>query len=375
MASSAAVTSRAATRTRIALVGAMVAGVGTQYENVLAAAVASRRGGVLPVPVTPYRTDALERWGRLLPSSFRGTLRSVADTAPLFTTRDIDCVWTQVDLPLLPWLLARAGAGRVPVIYTADSTPKLLRSFGEHYGNWGGRSSAKARVRDHLHGLCLRRASVVNAWSRWAARSMRDDYGVAESRLVVLPPGVDTTFWRPEPRVVERRRLLFVGGDFRRKGGDLLLDVWRRSLRERAELHLVTRSGAVAPEPGVHVHTGLGPNDPRLAELYRTADVLVIPTRADCFSMAGLEGLASGVPLVTCPVGGVAEVFDDGVEGMYVGVDDGRGLVRALELLLNDRVRRAAMAVAARHLALTRYDAATNADRLLSLLPPPELAA
>src|SRR5205823_297769 len=178
--------------------------------------------------------------------------------------------------PLLPWMLTANAHAQAPVIYTADSTPALLRSFGSLYGDWGGRWRIKSWARDRLHSAVLKRAAAVNAWSEWAARSMRDDYGVPAE--------------------------------------------------------------------------------------------LAIPTRADCFSMAGLEGLACGLPVVTCPVGGVAELFSDQEQGFFVKVDDGRALAGTLQQLLTSAPLRQQVSARARRLAVQRYDARRNAERLLSLI-------
>lgn len=355
---------------RIALVGAVVAGVGTSFDNICRIAEADPNLQPVAVPVRPYSADALERFGRFLPTSARGTLRSIAGTRPLFVG-GYQAVWTQIDLPLLPWMLTWNAGQRIPVVYAADSTPRMIRSFGSHYGNWGGTSPVKQRMRDALHGLCLRRCTAVTAWSHWAADSMRDDYGVDPSRLHVIPPGVDTALWSPKsPRPAEERpvRILFVGGDFRRKGGDLLLDVYRRHFREVAEIDLVTRGDAVAPEAGVRVHHDLGSNDPRLIQLYREADAFVLPTRADCFSMASLEAMASGLPVITCPVGGVGELFTDGTEGFYVPPDDGDALRRAVDSLVSNASRRRSMGVAARIRAVSAFDAEANTRRIIDLI-------
>src|SRR5262249_40442611 len=310
---------------------------------------------------------AMERLLSFLPPSVRGTLRSVRGTAPLFFA-DLDAVWTQIDLPLLPWLLTVGALRQVQLVYTADSTPRLLRGFGRHCGYWGGRSQMKARVRDALHAACLRRAAMVNPWTEWAARSMREDYGVPPERIRVVPPGVDIEFWRPAERRAERPpRGIFVGGDFIRKGGDLLLAVFRERFRRRLQLDLVTRS-KVPEEEGIHVHSGVRPNDPRLRRLYQEADFLVIPTRAEWCSMAGLEAMSTGLPVVTCQVGGVAELLDDGRQGFLIPADDGRRLTEAIDTLIVDPDRRARMGAAARALAAERYDAQRNASRLLSLL-------
>lgn len=84
--------------------------------------------------------------------------------------------------------------------------------------------------------------------------------------------------------------------------------------------------------------------------------------------MAGLEAMASGLRTVSCPVGGVAEVFTHGREGLYVPPDDPIALGDALGKLIDDPARREEMGAAARALALQRYDAVTNAGNLLRLI-------
>ena len=276
------------------MVGAHVAGCLSACRNTTAALQARGDVQVQSLDVAPYRADGLiERHVRFLPASTLGTLRSILETAPLIRGRCPDVVWTQIDIPLLPWLGSRALAHHPPLIYSCDSTPALLRGFGTHYSNWGGGSSAKVRLRDALMRLCYGRMTAFTPWSRWALRSLRDDYGVPESKLFVLPPGVDIQRWRPADGLGLRAngpaRILFVGGDFVRKGGDLLVEAYRAHLRGKVEIDFVTHAPDARPEPGIRYHAQLGPNEPALQQLYQSADIMVLPTRADCFSMAGID--------------------------------------------------------------------------------------
>ena len=352
----------------VGLVGGVVAGVETLFKNACQAVGRRESMQALPVPVRPYQPgDRIERALWFLPSSVKGTIRSIYATGPLFRSRRLDVVWTQVDLPLLPWMLTDNALRRVPVIYSADSTPRQLRAFGVHYGNWGG-TGVKAAFRDWLHGVFLRRATLITALTEWAAGSMRNDYKVNADRIRVQPPGVDTSFWVPGPKSPRSLpRAIFVGGDFVRKGGDLLLKVFRERFRGRLELDLVTKT-VVETIDGVRSHHDLGPNDPRLLRLYQEADLLVLPTRADCFSVAALEAMGCGLPVVICPVGGVGELLEHGRHGLYVPPDDVAALAHAIEALLTDPGRRAAMGLAARALAVARYDAEKNYGRIVSLL-------
>src|SRR5262249_37399304 len=152
-----------------------------------------------------------------------------------------------------------------------------------------------------------------------------DDYGCRDGDVAVIPPGIDLQQFTPRPRPDRLPRILFVGGDFLRKGGDLLLEVYRKRLRGRAELVLVTRD-AVPPEPGVEVHTGVGANSEKLRELYAGADLFALPTRADCFSLVCMEALASGIPVVTTRVGGIPDIVREGETGHLIDRDDAGAL-------------------------------------------------
>ena len=76
-------------------------------------------------------------------------------------------------------------------------------------------------------------------------------------------------------------KILFVGGDLVRKGGDLLIQAFLRLVADpdlpASELHLVTRSEVTAA-PGIVVHR-LGPNSPELVDLYGTCHVFCLPSR------------------------------------------------------------------------------------------------
>jgi glycosyltransferase involved in cell wall biosynthesis len=357
---------------RLAFVGFATAGVETLYSNMVPAISARDDVDALLVRAQPYRPHGrLETMLPFLPTSTRGTLRTVLETAPLFTAEHLEAVWSQVDLPLLPWLLSANLTNRVRVAYSRDATPRQLRAFGGHYDYWGGRSPLKHRVRDRAMRLLLARTDVVVAWTEWAARSFRDDYGVPDARVRVLYPGVDTDRWRPAPDPATRTglpRILFVGADFARKGGDLLLDVYREQLRGRVELDFVTSAGAVEPEPGIRVHANLRANDSALVALDQQADLFVLPTRADCFSVAGIEAMSCGVPVIITPVGGIPELLTSGREGLLIPADDGRALAESILMLTQSAERRNAMGRAARTLALARYDITTHVRDVLALL-------
>jgi glycosyltransferase involved in cell wall biosynthesis len=162
-------------------------------------------------------------------------------------------------------------------------------------------------------------------------------------------------------------RLLFVGGDFRRKGGPLLLECLRGQLAGRCELDVVTREPVAAP-PGVRVHHGLGPNSPELLRLFAEADVFVLPSLGECLAVVLMEATAAGLPVVTTDVGALGEALRPGESGLLIPPGDARALGQALEHLVADADRRRRMGRAGLALATRKFDAARNNRLLLDLL-------
>jgi glycosyltransferase involved in cell wall biosynthesis len=217
----------------------------------------------------------------------------------------------------------------------------------------------------------MRHARWYTTWSRWAKDSLVKDYLVDADRVTVLHPGTTiSNFPDPEangPRKPGPLRLLFVGGDFKRKGGDLLLDVYRSHFRGRCELHLVT-GAEVEKEEGVHVYRGVKPHSPELLGLYADADAFVLPTRGECLAVVLGEAMASGLPIITTRVGAHAEAVEDGESGFVLDVDDARGLRESIESLVDSPERAAHMGRRSRAIGEDRFDMDKNANRIADLL-------
>jgi glycosyltransferase involved in cell wall biosynthesis len=351
----------------VQLVPWMVAGVQTQFLHL------ERELELVGAEIQVHPVQPFVSGGRIeklpLPAKTRGTIRSVLGLKQAFRTR-ADAVWSQVALPLLPYVLAVPWLRRAPVFYAIDCTPTLLFRMDRHYGVASDPDSIKGRLTTALLKSFFIRCAGLLPWSQWAARSMIEDYEADPARVQVLPPGVDIAGWRPPQSTGIRHdhlQLLFVGADFERKGGPMLLDIFRRHLRDTCDLHLVTRVAA-SPEPGVTIHTGYAPGAPELMNLFQSADLLVVPTLADCFSMAAIEAMACGLPVITSPVGGIPEIVEHGVTGLLPPTGDGRRLLESIRTLRDDDGLRRRLGAAGRDVAVRRFNATTQARRMVELI-------
>jgi glycosyltransferase involved in cell wall biosynthesis len=317
------------------------------------------------LPIAPCKPAT----NRLMPriarnTTLRGSLSAYAATTAAMRRSHFDAVFFHTQsVAMLSPMLAR----RVPTIVSLDATPINYDAIGAHYGHHAHPGSTTEKLKQSLYARVFQSASWLVPWSNWAKASLCRDYGVEEDRVTVIPPGIELSRFCPAPAVQrpvgERIKVLFVGGDFARKGGNLLLDCMRSGLAADCELDLVTRD-AIPMTPGVRVHAGLNPNDRRLLDLYQQADVFALPTYADCLGVAALEAMAAGLPVVATDVGAVAEVVDDSVTGILVEPGNTAQLGGALRHLARDRSIRERMGRTARAVAERRFDNRANADRV-----------
>ncbi len=263
-------------------------------------------------------------------------------------------------------LLASDYFRRKPAILSTDGTPLNKQAMRDWYG-LPRRSRLAERAKRAIYRRVFGTAVGFVVWSEWVKQSLVEDYDYPESDVSVIPPGVDLEQYRPGSRLNPLPRILFVGGDFTRKGGDLLLDVFRDCLRGRAELVLVT-SAPIAAQPGVAVHRDISANSSKMRELYAECDIFALPTRADCWPVAGIEALAAGLPVVMTKVGGIPGLVRDGETGFLLAPDDREALTNALERLVTDAERRRAMGRLGREDAEQRFDSRKSARRLFEFV-------
>ena len=268
-------------------------------------------------------------------------------------------------------LLSAGLMRRVPSVVSLDATPLQYDALGAFYGHTPSSNPRLEAVKKRLNERAFGAARHLVAWSEWAKQSLVTDYGIAPSKISVIPPGIDTALWRRERavRAAGPVRLLFVGGDFPRKGGAALLKAFELLPREAAHLTIVTKTQDIGNNlPNMTVRHGVGPNSPEMLRLYADADLFVFPTRGDCLPLAVMEALTSGLPVVTTSVGALPEAVTHGETGWIVPPDDAPALAEALGTLASDSALRTRLSLAAAAVGLARFDAATNYRKLIDVV-------
>lgn len=296
----------------------------------------------------------------------RGSARAVRAIAAAHRERPLDALFINTQTI---GFFAAPYMRRIPTLMSLDATPANYDELAHWYGDRVHPAPVE-RAKLLAHRTVMRQARWFTTWSEWAKRSLVNDYLVDGDKITILPPGTTLSGF-PNKAGRARRpgplRLLFVGGDFRRKGGDMLLELYRDYFRDTCELHLVTGAD-VPPGDGVHVYRGVKPHSPELLRLYDEADVFVLPTRADCLAVVLGEAMASSLPIITTRVGAHAEAVVDGESGFVLDVDDVAALRDRIERLARDPDLATRMGRRSRQIGEERFDMQKNANRIADLL-------
>lgn len=217
--------------------------------------------------------------------------------------------------------------------------------------------------------LLKRPGLAVVTVSAGTAREVKNYYPkVADGRLAIVFNGVDCDEFHPRGREEDRRRLarevplpldrrwlLFVGGEWWRKGLRYAIQALRY-LDERFLLVVVGKGderffGDYARSLGVSARVRfLGPRSDMPA-VYRAADALVLPTGYEPFGLVVLEAMACGLPALATPIGGIADYMRDGQNGLFIAAD-GRDIAAKVNMLFSNTSLREKIIAAGRETAL-----------------------
>jgi glycosyltransferase involved in cell wall biosynthesis len=166
--------------------------------------------------------------------------------------------------------------------------------------------------------------------------SLISDYDVAPGRVTVVGGGVCFRSLPVATGPARERSILFVGREFERKGGDVLLAAFR-TVREQmpdAVLHIVG-SSSPGRAPGVVTHGRISDRG-HMARLYAGARVFCLPSHYEPFGLVLTEAMAHGVPCVGTSVQSIPEILGHGQAGLLVPPGAPEPLADALLRLLGD---------------------------------------
>jgi glycosyltransferase involved in cell wall biosynthesis len=258
----------------------------------------------------------------------------------------------------------------VSLALPVDAPPVVL---GPYWADWPGASHPAAQVvRAGVRSLQQRRAAALLITTDAARAKLH----VRNLPVTLIPPGVDLSAFPLASQPASRDRpptAVFLANLRAHKGIFTLLDAFEEVARRLPDARLIVAGGGpdeaavrsrVENSPSARRIELLGPVAPgQVPAVLARADVSCQPAHGEPFGWSAVEAMACGLPVVATDAGGLATVVPDAA-GVKVPVGDARALATALEALLRNPARCAAMGRAGREAVATTYDWPGIIDRL-----------
>lgn len=268
---------------------------------------------------------------------------------------------------------------RLPYAVFCDSNIAMAEegaTYGVSDAAWLRRDELDALRR--REGRIYRGACVVFTISDYLRRSFIEAFALPTERVCTVGAGPNLDPRRvplPRPRPRDGApTILFVGKQFERKGGAILLEAFRIVRQQMPQARLVIVGPAAPPtaEPGVEWTGHLDKNEPaqwaRLAHAYQDADVFCLPSLFEPFGIVFVEAMFFGLPCVGTAEWAIPEMIIDGHTGYTVPRAHVMVLADRLVALLTDRSRAHEMGLAGRRHAERRFTWSAVTERMISRL-------
>jgi glycosyltransferase involved in cell wall biosynthesis len=223
---------------------------------------------------------------------------------------------------------------RQPIAFWADASFAGLLNFYPQYFNL---CSTTIRDGHYMERLILQKCSLGIYASEWAAQSAIEHYNVDPSKIKVVPFGANLdnnlTFDEVkdliDSRSEQKCKLLFLGVDWLRKGGDVAFKVAKALNQAGLETELtVVGCQPLLNEPLPSYLKALGfvskssvEGREKLSKLLAESHFLILPSKAECFGIVFSEASSLGVPSLATNVGGISSAVRDNINGKLFSPD------------------------------------------------------
>jgi glycosyltransferase involved in cell wall biosynthesis len=267
-----------------------------------------------------------------------------------------------------------------PKIFCADAT---FANVLETYDSFSNCTPEFINQGDELDRKALANCDAAIYPSEWAARSAIEKYGAHPEKIHVIPFGANvaatdqaTVRAQIEARRFDELRLLFVGRDWHRKGGDVVLATCELLHKRKVPLRLDLVGLPQVPVALPRYARSHGLLDQKnsakralLEQLFAQSHFLFVPSQAENYGMVFCEAAAFGLPSVTTTVGGIPTIVRHGKTGFTLPAKSRPEVFADLmQRMMNDPGRYHDMCTATRQDYQGRLNWRSFRDQLMKVL-------
>ena len=231
---------------------------------------------------------------------------------------------------------------KLPICYSGDAFFNQLTDYYDRYSNF-----SKLSIKESLY---IEKTAMNNSKfflfaSQWAVDyAIKNKYATSD-RVFLVKHGANIN-QIPDKSLLTRDytktiNLLFVGIEWKRKGGDIAFEAFKLLLDKGCDVTL-TICGCTPPvtHPRMKVIPFLNKNIPEeraeFEDLYYKSHIFFMPTRAECLGIANCEACAFGLPVISTNTGGVPSAVEHNYNGIILPLEaGGKEYAAEIEKLMN----------------------------------------
>jgi glycosyltransferase involved in cell wall biosynthesis len=211
-----------------------------------------------------------------------------------------------------------------PIVIYTDATFASILSYYDEFSSWTKSAIRKAH---QIEKAALDRADLILFASEWAAKSAINFYDVDPSKIEVIPfganiseiPDFDDVLTSIKSKIDTPLEILFVGVDWKRKGGDKVLEAFNCVIDKgiNAHFHIVgphtnplqNERNDVTYYGFLNKHNEI--DEKVLKNLFSKAHFFVMLSKSECYGLVYCEANAYGTPVIGLNTGGVSAIITD----------------------------------------------------------------
>lgn len=346
---------------------------------------------VLDERVALHRLPSLDIWNDQFPGRMPGywEIKSLADLVEVTQFATVGTFSEPLSFTIRAWQHLRDRHGAFDVVHDNQSLGYGLLAIERHIPTlvtlhhpitvdrrlemshaptrWKRFGQARWYNFVKMQGRVARRMPRIVVVSENSINDIAHDMGVARQAMRLVPVGVDPELFRPLPHIARRpgRLITTASADVTLKGLPVLLEALAKLRTERDVTLTVIgkrKPGGASDEairrlnlePAVEFVSGV--SDERIVELYAEAELAVVPSLYEGFSLPAVEAMATGIALVATTGGALPEVTGiDGDTVLSCTPDDADALAHTLRRGLDDAELRAGVGHRGRERVVTRW--------------------
>lgn len=221
----------------------------------------------------------------------------------------------------------------IPIAFLDTTIPIYIYIDGifEYMLKNGFKNLSNSYKEAHLiEEMAINRCTKIITTSIESVKTIQKYYNIDYSKLGLIPLGANLDWWPSKDEIIHiissRSRnvckILFVGLDWERKGGDIVINTCNELYKSGfpIELHIVGLKKLPISIPKYAINHGfinkmVKKDAKRLSRLYQESHFLFVPSRGEAYGLVFSEASAHGLPSISHSIGGIPTIIKNGVNG------------------------------------------------------------